>query len=635
MKSRSLSVCLDLDLFLILSLICIQLTTPIVITSDSEEDRPRAVLSTFTVDVLLTIEHISGIDFFSQTIDVICTVEIWQSGLNSSVLEHRLQNDNKPINSPFNDILFESEDETQLGVQHLTLLHGKVVASRTRYKLTVPCDYNQNVPFDSHKCYITLISRSEAIEDLALRWASDPIRGQSELSIPAFDIIKLVPIASVHQIAMPSAANSQSLLRTYSSLTARLHLRRALFLPILRFFIPSSLLLFFSWLSFYLPRTEITARVLLMSASFVSQLIICISFIYSLPSPTGFSAADIWCCLVALQCILVVILFACTLISETTAKKYRNLQCEDRDVREQSVVKYQQQATKNARYRESSHTSEAKFAPTTVVGVEFRKRADTSSLCSARIDILSRTICPLVYIIFTTSVLLLSDSAPPFSPSPLSSSPSLIPLFHWSHISTSPGSILLLLLNASTTCICIECDLDPFFSLSQLGEGAHEQFTANQPGYRAAHWRQPNLKQSRPPIQVSSLECMTCLTTPSTTQLDNFRITTRLNRPVCPMESIKCDRDQTACVTITMHIGGGDYWIGSGCEKRENFQHLACQNVRTVARNVQMGFVQERRAMQRVCVCTRDLCNFSSTSVLCPFGIVLISLAASIFSTLR
>lgn len=34
----------------------------------------------------------------------------------------------------------------------------------------------------------------------------------------------------------------------------------------------------------------------------------CISFIYSLPSPTGFSAADIWCCLVALQCILVVIL---------------------------------------------------------------------------------------------------------------------------------------------------------------------------------------------------------------------------------------------------------------------------------------------------------------------------------------
>ncbi|PAV86470.1 hypothetical protein WR25_15037 [Diploscapter pachys] len=401
MKSRSLSVCLDLDLFLILSLICIQLTTPIVITSDSEEDRPRAALSTFTVDVLLTIEHISGIDFFSQTIDVICTVEIWQSGLNSSVLEHRLQNDNKPINSPFNDILFESEDETQLGVQHLTLLHGKVVASRTS-------------SFQSHQ------------------------------------FIKL-------------------------------------------------------------------------------------------PCPQ--------------QLIHKVFFFACILISETAAKKYRNLQCEDRDVREQSVVKYQQQATKNARYRESSHTSEAKFAPTTVVGVEFRKRADASSLCSARIDILSRTICPLVYIIFTMSVPLLSDSAPLSSPSPLSSSLSPIPPFHWSHISTSPGSILLLLLNASTTCICIECDLDPFFSLSQLGEGAHEQFTANQPGCRTTHWRQPNLKQSRHPIQVSSLECMTCLTTPSTTQLDNFRITTRLNRPVCPMEPIKCDRDQTACVTITMHIG--------------------------------------------------------------------------------
>lgn len=31
---------------------------------------------------------------------------------------------------------------------------------------------------------------SEAIEDLALRWASDPIRGQSELSVPALNIVK-------------------------------------------------------------------------------------------------------------------------------------------------------------------------------------------------------------------------------------------------------------------------------------------------------------------------------------------------------------------------------------------------------------------------------------------------------------
>ena len=83
-------------------------------------------------DILRFKIRLSNLYFIFQTIDVICIVEIWQSGLNSSVLEHRLQSDNKPIDSPFNDVLFESEDETQLGVQHLTLLHGKVVASRTR-----------------------------------------------------------------------------------------------------------------------------------------------------------------------------------------------------------------------------------------------------------------------------------------------------------------------------------------------------------------------------------------------------------------------------------------------------------------------------------------------------------------------
>ncbi|CAB3409552.1 unnamed protein product [Caenorhabditis bovis] len=109
----------------------------------------------------------------------------------------------------------------------------------------------------------------------------------------------------------------------------------------------------------------------------------------------------------------------------------------------------------------------------------------------------------------------------------------------------------------------------------------------------------------------ASLTCLTCMYTSSTTQLDNFRVSTRLSHPQCLMEPIKCDRDQDVCVTITMHIGGGDYWMGAGCDRRINFQHMSCQNVRTMSRNVQLGYVQERRSMQRVCVCARDLCNNS------------------------
>ncbi|VDM51835.1 unnamed protein product [Angiostrongylus costaricensis] len=108
---------------------------------------------------------------------------------------------------------------------------------------------------------------------------------------------------------------------------------------------------------------------------------------------------------------------------------------------------------------------------------------------------------------------------------------------------------------------------------------------------------------------IHGLICLTCVQSPSTSQLDNFRVSTRLSAPTCRMEPIQCDRDQDVCVRITMHIGGGEYWMGAGCDRRMNFQHLSCQNVRTMSRSIQLGYVQERHVMQRVCVCTRDLCN--------------------------
>uniref|UniRef100_A0A0M3HRE4 Retrotransposon hot spot (RHS) protein n=1 Tax=Ascaris lumbricoides TaxID=6252 RepID=A0A0M3HRE4_ASCLU len=109
---------------------------------------------------------------------------------------------------------------------------------------------------------------------------------------------------------------------------------------------------------------------------------------------------------------------------------------------------------------------------------------------------------------------------------------------------------------------------------------------------------------------VHALTCMTCVNTlHDSTQLDRFRVTARLTQPSCQMEPIVCDRDQDVCVTITMHIGGGYYWIGAGCDRHEHFQHIACENVRTLTRNVQLGIVHERRALQRVCVCTMDRCN--------------------------
>uniref|UniRef100_A0AAF5RT74 Uncharacterized protein n=1 Tax=Wuchereria bancrofti TaxID=6293 RepID=A0AAF5RT74_WUCBA len=107
---------------------------------------------------------------------------------------------------------------------------------------------------------------------------------------------------------------------------------------------------------------------------------------------------------------------------------------------------------------------------------------------------------------------------------------------------------------------------------------------------------------------------MTCATSnnthQNTIQLDKFRVTAQLPRPICLMEPIQCNQDQDVCVTIMMNIrGNGFYWIGAGCDRQEYFQHTACKNVPTSTRNVQLGIIQERHVLQRVCVCAFDRCN--------------------------
>ncbi|KHN85642.1 hypothetical protein Tcan_14580 [Toxocara canis] len=136
---------------------------------------------------------------------------------------------------------------------------------------------------------------------------------------------------------------------------------------------------------------------------------------------------------------------------------------------------------------------------------------------------------------------------------------------------------------------------------------------------------------------VHALTCMTCVNTlHDSTQLDRFRVTARLTQPSCHMEPIRCDRDQDVCVTITMHFGGGYYWIGAGCDRHEHFQHISCENVRALTRNVQLGTVHERRALQRVCVCTMDHCNGArATSAFTPQSchLILLSTAYLIINT--
>lgn len=106
--------------------------------------------------------------------------------------------------------------------------------------------------------------------------------------------------------------------------------------------------------------------------------------------------------------------------------------------------------------------------------------------------------------------------------------------------------------------------------------------------------------------------------------LDRFRITTNMPQSYCTnVEEIVCDRDQDVCVRITMNMGAeAGYWIGMGCDTSKNFPHLGCEDMKEPTKTISLDrdmrngkpIIQERRALQRVCVCRTDNCNFASLS---------------------
>ncbi|KAE9554692.1 hypothetical protein FO519_002102 [Halicephalobus sp. NKZ332] len=118
------------------------------------------------------------------------------------------------------------------------------------------------------------------------------------------------------------------------------------------------------------------------------------------------------------------------------------------------------------------------------------------------------------------------------------------------------------------------------------------------------------------PPNMRRLRCMACIPSAGdTTQLDQFRIRQKLVEPRCDMEPVLCRAEQDACATITMQVSLNRYWVGAGCDQRVNYDIPAdkhgCADMATLTRNWLPGYIEERRAIQRICVCTGDLCNSS------------------------
>lgn len=115
---------------------------------------------------------------------------------------------------------------------------------------------------------------------------------------------------------------------------------------------------------------------------------------------------------------------------------------------------------------------------------------------------------------------------------------------------------------------------------------------------------------------AKSLHCMICSKKEGDTAstLEQFRVRQDLEGSKCPMEIIKCEPYQDTCVYTITEVTYRNFWIGSGCDQRINYdvpvtEKDGCIDIKTYYRNYQPEFIEDQRVTQRICLCNENLCN--------------------------
>ncbi|KAK6045915.1 hypothetical protein COOONC_16579 [Cooperia oncophora] len=155
---------------------------------------------------------------------------------------------------------------------------------------------------------------------------------------------------------------------------------------------PSSVALFLAWVSFYVSRTDLISRVLLISFSISLQTFICALYLHSVAIPVAVATpADVWCALLVIQSIIVVGFIFTSIVMESQVRKYRDLITDSKTIREDSRSRHERRAMRTAMYRkENNHTEKSACSYATVVEATFRRKGDQISLCAVRLDLVRK-----------------------------------------------------------------------------------------------------------------------------------------------------------------------------------------------------------------------------------------------------
>ncbi|KAI6190334.1 Glutamate-gated chloride channel [Aphelenchoides bicaudatus] len=250
------------------------------------------------VVVNMLIRSISKIDDVNMEYSVQITFrETWIDGR----LAYGLPGDNKPdflilsagqqIWMP--DSFFQNEKQAQKHMidkpNVLIRVHkdGKILYS-VRISMILSCPMLLMLfPMDSQTCHIDLASYAYTTDDIEYQWKDkEPVQLKKglESSLPSFQL------NNVSTTYCTSKTNTG----IYSCLRTVLVLRRQFSYYLLQLYIPSTMLVIVSWVSFWLPRTAVPARVTLGVTTLLTMTTQASGINAKLPPVSYSKAIDIW-----------------------------------------------------------------------------------------------------------------------------------------------------------------------------------------------------------------------------------------------------------------------------------------------------------------------------------------------------
>ncbi|KAK5968052.1 Glutamate gated chloride channel alpha subunit [Trichostrongylus colubriformis] len=165
--------------------------------------------------------------------------------------------------------------------------NGSVMYSE-RLSLTLSCPmYLHKYPMDEQNCHMLLASYAFTTDDIVYRWdEQNPIQYHAQLntSLPNFSL----------DSADTGECTSSTTTGEYSCIKAMFTMKRMFRYYLAQIYLPSTLLVVVSWVSFWLERTAVPARVTLGVTTLLTMTTQAAAINNSLPPVSYIKAVDVW-----------------------------------------------------------------------------------------------------------------------------------------------------------------------------------------------------------------------------------------------------------------------------------------------------------------------------------------------------